>query len=243
MNALNNMKIGVRIYLIAIILNILVIVIAGISILKMSNIGEALYDVAEIDIPLTKLLTEINSNQLIQDIYFEKALRYANITVSDKDEERKDRYHLAKENIFKYSQKVTLLMNKAKVIPQEAIKIREIVMNVPLYYVPFVPHYIRGFINRHGEPYTVFDLHALFEKQQLESSTFLISSFNNDQIAFLTTSVIEILKIPESEVHLITSTDEFDSFFLGALNSKGTEIFILNLQNIIGRLENDLDNV
>ena len=122
MNALNNMKIGVRIYLIAIILNILVIVIAGISILKMSNIGEALYDVAEIDIPLTKLLTEINSNQLIQDIYFEKALRYANITVSDKDEERKDRYHLAKENIFKYSQKVTLLMNKAKVIPQEAIE-------------------------------------------------------------------------------------------------------------------------
>ena len=124
-----------------------------------------------------------------------------------------------------------------------ADQIREIVMNVPLYYVPFVPHYIRGFINRHGEPYTVFDLHALFEKQQLESSTFLISSFNNDQIAFLTTSVIEILKIPESEVHLITSTDEFDSFFLGALNSKGTEIFILNLQNIIGRLENDLDNV
>ncbi|ETR71382.1 MAG: purine-binding chemotaxis protein CheW [Candidatus Magnetoglobus multicellularis str. Araruama] len=143
------------------------------------------------------------------------------------------------EKINKY----LIVSVKDKKYAFHADQIREIVMNVPLYYVPFVPHYIRGFINRHGEPYTVFDLNALFEKEQLDSATFLISKFNNDQIAFLTTSVIEILKIPESEVHLITSTDEYDSFFLGALNSKGTEIFILNLQNIIGRLDDDLGSV
>ena len=56
-----------------------------------------------------------------------------------------------------------------------ASMIREIVLDVPLFYVPFVPSYIRGFINRHGEPYTVFDLNMLFEQNKLDSSTFFYS--------------------------------------------------------------------
>ncbi len=122
-----------------------------------------------------------------------------------------------------------------------ADQIKEIVMNVALYFVPFVPPFIRGFINRHGEPYTVFDMNALFAKEALDSATFLISNFEGDQIAFLASSVIEILKVPDREVHLITSTDEHDGFFLGAVTSQGAEIFILNLPNIIGRLEHDLE--
>ena len=119
-------------------------------------------------------------------------------------------------------------------------QIKEIVTNVPLYFVPFVPPYIRGFINRHGEPYTVFDLNALFEGKKMESSTFLISNFENDQIAFMVTGVIEILKVPENEVHMITSSDENEGVFLGCVTSHNKEIFILNLPNIKERLENDL---
>jgi chemotaxis signal transduction protein len=119
-------------------------------------------------------------------------------------------------------------------------QIKEIVTNVTLYFVPFVPSYIRGFINRHGEPHTVFDLNALFEGEPLDSSTFLISNFENDQIAFLVSGVTEILKVPENEVHVITATDEHEGVFLGAVTSHGHEIFILNLPNIIERLENDL---
>ncbi|MDM8523239.1 chemotaxis protein CheW [Desulfococcaceae bacterium HSG8] len=119
-------------------------------------------------------------------------------------------------------------------------QIKEIVTDVPLYFVPFVPPYVRGFINRHGEPHTVFDLNALFEGEELESATFLISNFENDQIAFLTSGVTEILKIPENEVHVITSAEENEGFFLGSVSSKGAEIFILNLPNIVERLEHDI---
>lgn len=122
-----------------------------------------------------------------------------------------------------------------------ADQIKEIVMDAPLYFVPFVPSYIRGFINRHGEPYTAFDLHALFEEELLDSTTFLISNFQNDQIAFLASNVVEILKVPENKLHLLTSTEDQDTFFLGAVSTKGTEIFILNLANIIGRLAHDLE--
>ncbi len=148
-----------------------------------------------------------------------------------------------KKQLFEDQKVVKFMIVQIKDRPYAfyAEQIKEIVMNVPLYFVPFVPHYIRGFINRHGEPYTVFDLNALFEEEPLDSATFLISNFQNDQVAFLVTSVIEILKVPEHEVHMITSTDEHDSFFLGAVSSKEAEIFILNLPNILDRLEHDLE--
>lgn len=122
-----------------------------------------------------------------------------------------------------------------------ADQIREIVMDVPLYFVPFVPPYIRGFINRHGEPYTVFDLHAMFEREPLDSATFLISAMQNDQIAFLVSSVTEILKVPERNVRLLTSTDDRDTFFSGAVSTQGDDVFILNLSNVIHRLAHDLN--
>ena len=98
-----------------------------------------------------------------------------------------------------------------------------------------------GVINRHGEPYTVFDLHTLFEHETLESATFLISNFRSDQVAFLVSSVVEIQKIPESALHIITAIDDHDSFFLGSVSSKGEEIFLLNLPNILDRLAHDLE--
>lgn len=122
-----------------------------------------------------------------------------------------------------------------------AEQIREIVMDTPLFYVPFVPPYIRGFINRHGEPHTVFDLHVLFEKETLESATYLILNIEHDQMAFLISDVIEILKVPEGDVHLITSIDEMDSYFLGSITSGGSEIFILNLNSLVERLDSDIN--
>jgi len=119
-------------------------------------------------------------------------------------------------------------------------QIKEIVTNVSLYFVPFVPSYIRGFINRHGLPHTVFDLNAIFERELLESSTFLISNDENDQIAFLVSGVTEILKIPENEVHMLSTSNNQEGFVKGAITTPDGEIFILNLPNIIERLENDL---
>jgi chemotaxis signal transduction protein len=123
-----------------------------------------------------------------------------------------------------------------------ADQIREIVMDTPLFFVPFVPAYIRGFINRHGEPYTVFDLNALIEKEKLEGETYLIMNVENDHFAFLITGIVEILKIPERGIHLITSKDEHDGFFAGSFTGKDGEVFILNLTSVLERLENDLES-
>ncbi|MBN2656043.1 MAG: chemotaxis protein CheW [Spirochaetales bacterium] len=123
-----------------------------------------------------------------------------------------------------------------------AEEVREIVGNVPIFYVPFTPPYIRGFINRHGEPYTVLDLQVVFDRESLDSSTFLILGREDDQLALLISEVIEIVKLPDSELHRITSTVDDEHYFMGSISPQedGNEIFVLNLDNTLKKLENDL---
>lgn len=123
-----------------------------------------------------------------------------------------------------------------------ADEIREIVGDVPMFYVPFVPPYIRGFINRHGEPYTVLDLTVIFERENLDSSNYLILGREDDQLALLISDVIEIKRLPDSELHKITSVVPEDDYFLGSISIKeNEEIFVLNLDQVLKKLEGDLN--
>ena len=119
--------------------------------------------------------------------------------------------------------------------------VREIIGGIPTFYVPFTPAYIRGFINRHGEPYTVIDLTVLFDREKLDSSTYLILKSGDDQLALLISDVLEIVKLPESEVHKLTSRVSEDDFFTGSIApQEREEVFILNLDSVLKKLEVDL---
>lgn len=121
-----------------------------------------------------------------------------------------------------------------------AEEIREIILDYPLFYVPFIPPYVRGFINRHGEPHTVIDLNVLFEQVKLESSTFLVLNREDDQLAFVISEILEIVKLPEDDVHLITEDTGDEGYFLGSITSRDQEIFIVDLEKVLERLERDL---
>ncbi len=119
--------------------------------------------------------------------------------------------------------------------------VREIIGGIPIFYVPFTPPYIRGFINRHGEPYTVIDLTVIFEREILDSSTYLILKREDDQISLLISDVLEIVKLPESDLHRITSKVQEDDYFLGSISPQNNEeIFVLNLDNVLKKIEVDL---
>lgn len=125
-----------------------------------------------------------------------------------------------------------------------ADQVKEIVMEARVHFVPFVPFYIRGFINRHGDPHTVFDLRSLFENEKMDSGIFLVSNFGGDQTAVMATDVVEIIKVPESLIYRISSSSEnASSYFSGAFNLRGTEIFIIDFSSILDRLGNDLEAV
>jgi len=120
--------------------------------------------------------------------------------------------------------------------------VKEIVINHDLYFIPFVPPYITGLINRQGQPYTVFDLKMLFTNERLQASKVMIMKSDSDFIAFMITDVAEISGIPSSGINLVVSS-ETENTFIGSCNLRGEEIFIINVQEIYNRLANDLQNI
>lgn len=121
--------------------------------------------------------------------------------------------------------------------------VREISFNNELYYVPFLPPYVRGYANRHGQPFTVFDVQMLFERSLLESTTLLILNVANDQFALLITDVDEIVKLPPEAIHPLASSDDSARYFAHSITVKDREVFVLNIETLLERLERDVERV
>ncbi len=130
------------------------------------------------------------------------------------------------------------ILNKRYAIP--ATVIREIVIDVPIHYVPFVPPYIRGFINRHGEPYTVVDLSVLFEQEETKERAFLVLNLDNDQLAFLVSDIHEIVKVPDTDVYPITEKGEDGGYFSSSVRLGTEDVFIVAVEAVRKRLADDL---
>lgn len=118
--------------------------------------------------------------------------------------------------------------------------VREISSENEVYYVPFVPPYILGYTNRHGTPYTVFDLQMLFESKPVDGQMLLILKSEDDQMAICIGDVREIVRVAERDLCRITSDDEKSKYFLSAIDLSGREVFVLNVETLLTRLESDL---
>ena len=134
---------------------------------------------------------------------------------------------------------VFLLGSSTYALP--AADVKEISFDNTIYFIPFVPPYIQGYANRHGQPYTVFDLNLLFHNEKLESSTLLVLNLPQDQACLLITDVDEIIKIPGRDIHTITSDDDSSRYFLESFTLKNQEIFVLKGASLLERLERDLE--
>lgn len=133
---------------------------------------------------------------------------------------------------------VFLVEGRHYALPTELV--REILIDSPVYFVPFVPPYVRGLINRHGEPYTSFDLSMFMSQQPSEGATHLILNAGNDQVAFLITDVEEILKVPVTDIRELASLQEADSWFSGSFALNGAEVLILDAGSILARLRGEV---
>jgi methyl-accepting chemotaxis protein len=75
-------KLGTKIVGLAVVLLVMMGIVAGIGIVKMNGIGHEIESIAENDIPLVEILTNIETHQLEQAIWFERALRYGEVLAS-----------------------------------------------------------------------------------------------------------------------------------------------------------------
>ena len=88
MNIIKSIKLGTKLFGTVIVLVLLTAIIAGVGIMKMNVIGNEIKAIAEEDIPLIEVLTEIESAQLEQAIWFEQVSRFGEVLAAE---------HLAKK--------------------------------------------------------------------------------------------------------------------------------------------------
>lgn len=85
---MRDLKLSTKIIGLASILLVILIAISYVSISKIKNIGMEVVALAEEDIPMTELMTEITLHQLGQSAWLERALRFGRV-IEDEEEENK----------------------------------------------------------------------------------------------------------------------------------------------------------
>ncbi|MBE1300609.1 MAG: HAMP domain-containing protein [Alteromonadaceae bacterium] len=114
-----NLRISHKIYFQGLIQLILMIMMGGISIYYMSKIGTELFEIAEEDIPLTKMLTKITEHKLEEAVYLERALFKAALFESGRSEAQTS-LQKAVAKVEEYSKKVTKEIAEANVFVADA---------------------------------------------------------------------------------------------------------------------------
>lgn len=100
----------------------LLIAMAGGGLYSLSSmwmIGEELVAIAEEDIPLTTVLTEITINQLEQAIWFERSLRFGE--EMQKDASRRSRFESALASFKQHSKKVNDALHRGEQLAEEVV--------------------------------------------------------------------------------------------------------------------------
>ncbi|MCP4628271.1 MAG: SpoIIE family protein phosphatase [bacterium] len=113
MGIFKHLNIGLKLAALISILLVLMLIISWLNIGRMQRIGDELEAIAEVDLPLTKTITEVNIWQLEQGILFEKAHHLA----IEADMQRLDTV-VAK--FSQYARKVNDLLQKARRIAHSA---------------------------------------------------------------------------------------------------------------------------
>ena len=106
----------------------------------------------------------------------------------------------------------------------------EIIRDLAVYKLPFMPKYIEGVLNRRGDPYTVINPRVLISENGTtppEEPLFLILKRDDDQLSLHISDILFFAELAEDELKLIPGNDE-EGFFLGTLGYGGEEIPVLN---------------
>lgn len=115
MNFLDNMKVGSRVNGIVLALLLLLAAVAGLGIARMQNIGNELRAIAEEDIPLTEVVSEMAVRQLETGIWLERGLLHGEMSDMAGVEE-------AASEAEKRGQQVSTLLRKGEKIAEENLR-------------------------------------------------------------------------------------------------------------------------
>ena len=107
----------------------------------------------------------------------------------------------------------------------------EIISDLSVYHLPFMPKYVEGVLNRRGDPFTVINPNPIIDDgsntEPPEKSLFMIFKRSDDQLSLHISDILLFTKIEDSELKLIPDATE-ESLFLGTVLYENEEIPVLN---------------
>lgn len=123
----------------------------------------------------------------------------------------------------------------------EASMSKEILRNLDIYPLPFVPSFVKGVLNRHGEPYSVVDLSLFLEKEKQETSLFIVLNLPDSKFCIQITDVMDFHTAPEDSVIKLEEVQDA-SFYNGTIDYAGKNVPILNAAKIYEKIRGNIEN-
>jgi len=120
--------------------------------------------------------------------------------------------------------------------------VQEIMLGSEIHYLPFLPPFVRGLINRLGEPLTVLDLDYLLQGRPLEGKAFIILKPHLSKMALLIDAVQDITRVPAASIRSVAEGSQGqDAFVEGVFGRKDGDVILLSLAHIIAAVRKAVD--
>lgn len=119
--------------------------------------------------------------------------------------------------------------------------VRELLREVDVFPLPFVPSYVDGVLNRYGDPYVVIDPALLFNSEKQNNSLFLVFNDEN-KISIRISDVYDFYTIPVSEINRFTE-EKSEQFFEGTFKYQSEDVLIIKKDAIVERVEKDFERM
>jgi purine-binding chemotaxis protein CheW len=121
-------------------------------------------------------------------------------------------------------------------IPAETVK--EILRDAAVFPLPFVPSYIDGILNRYGDPYVVINP-ATLEGYEAPKSLLFIVLNDESHSCLRITDVKDFFTASEKDVVHFNEA-ELSDYYDGTLKVDGEDVFVMNIQAIIGKVGKEI---
>lgn len=106
----------------------------------------------------------------------------------------------------------------------------EIIHDVKIYKLPFLPSYVEGVMNRRGEPFSVLNPVSMIDEEsdeRVDSSLFLVLKRSDDKLSLHISDILFFCETEGDDLHLIPNSDD-DRVILGTIDYNHEEIPVLN---------------
>ncbi|AEE16919.1 chemotaxis protein CheW [Treponema brennaborense] len=120
-------------------------------------------------------------------------------------------------------------------VPSDEIK--EILKDFEVFPVPFVPPYVKGVLNRYGDPYVVVDPALLLGEEEQNAALFVVLN-DASNTCLKITDIQDFYSAPETNVVQFSETAMSD-FFDGTLHADGREALVINIKSFFKKVGAD----